>query len=457
MRTRFKARGLLLWFAAAAFVAVACDAGGLVGGDCKAGRLFCNGQCIDPLTDPNNCGSCNNVCAPGLVCSVGDCVAPGSGGMGGTPGGAGAGADAGGTAAQGGEDSGGNTSGGLPETGGMTGEGGAAGGSANGGRTARGGSGGSEPTPVGGAPGCLPPFDSAEQCGDCDTQCSGDTPLCAPSALDDSYECVPLCPPPLEACGDQCVDTNVSPLHCGQCFNLCPSGICQDGQCVGANPGHVGLYCLDYTWAEQQTAHTALLGNAVFLPLRNEVRILAFTRYAAPAVRQQVDRVIFWSSRARGRTYRIDSFTDGMQLSSVLNVFDYDVFMVYDQANATSPQLTMLGNTWRAALEQFAKAGGVVVALNGAQGNGAMPDFIRAAGLYEVDGHNAIALDDRTTRFYNRAAGDALGIGVVSPLSPVPYSCTFQTSSPPDATTTFVVSDAQTGIGNPVVIHRVVP
>ena len=45
------------------------------GGDaftCLPNELYCSGVCIDPLTDPFNCGVCGNVC-PSLLCSAGKC------------------------------------------------------------------------------------------------------------------------------------------------------------------------------------------------------------------------------------------------------------------------------------------------------------------------------------------------------------------------------------------------
>jgi hypothetical protein len=50
-----------------------CLVGGLVpGGNC------CSGVCVNPLTDPNNCGSCGNVCLSGAgeVCINGQCRIP---------------------------------------------------------------------------------------------------------------------------------------------------------------------------------------------------------------------------------------------------------------------------------------------------------------------------------------------------------------------------------------------
>lgn len=41
---------------------------------CSTTQLCCRSACINPQTDPNNCGGCGNVCAVGKVCSGGVCV-----------------------------------------------------------------------------------------------------------------------------------------------------------------------------------------------------------------------------------------------------------------------------------------------------------------------------------------------------------------------------------------------
>ncbi|HEY8943115.1 MAG TPA: hypothetical protein VIM73_02585, partial [Polyangiaceae bacterium] len=256
-------------------------------------------------------------------------------------------------------------------------------------------------------------------------------------------------------CGDQCVDTNVHPLHCGGCNNVCPSGICQMGECVGATTGHVATYCLDYVYARQQSAHTILLGNAIFLPIRNEIRILAFSRWAPSSVRTQVGRVIQWSATARGRTFTLTNVTAPAELSAQLSIQNYDVFLIYDQSAAPPGELATVGQSWQNSmvLEAFARAGGVIVVLDGAQGTGEMAEFIDQAGLLELNGHTPIAPEDTTTRFFNRAPGDALGINVVSPLSPVPNSCTFDTPVAPSSESVFVITD---DANTPVVVHRIV-
>ncbi len=51
------------------------DGGGPVdGGVCDIGQLSCNGRCVRPETDPENCGVCGNICPPGDVCVSGTCL-----------------------------------------------------------------------------------------------------------------------------------------------------------------------------------------------------------------------------------------------------------------------------------------------------------------------------------------------------------------------------------------------
>jgi hypothetical protein len=41
---------------------------------CGPDLIRCEAECIDPITDPSNCGRCGNVCEIGTVCSLGECV-----------------------------------------------------------------------------------------------------------------------------------------------------------------------------------------------------------------------------------------------------------------------------------------------------------------------------------------------------------------------------------------------
>lgn len=267
------------------------------------------------------------------------------------------------------------------------------------------------------------------------------------------------CEDPLVACGGECVDTNVNPLHCGRCFNACPSGICQAGECVGATTGHVAAYCMNFAAASAQSTHAVLLANAVFLPIRAEVRILALTSWAPARVRSRITDLLRASASTRGRSFALTELDDPSKLSAELNIQNYDVFLIYEQSTAPAGELAALGADWQKSLvlESFARAGGVIIALDGAQGSGEMPEFLAASGLLEVNGHTAIAEDDGTTRFYNRAPADALAVNVVSPFSPVSNSCTFESALTPSSETVFVVTDAPSpAAGDPVAVHRIV-
>jgi hypothetical protein len=49
-----------------------CSSGSCVG-SCSPGYISCGVGCVNPLTDPQNCGSCGNLCADGQACKEGAC------------------------------------------------------------------------------------------------------------------------------------------------------------------------------------------------------------------------------------------------------------------------------------------------------------------------------------------------------------------------------------------------
>ncbi len=50
------------------------DGGDGDSGRCPPGFIRCGGECIDPMSDPANCGGCDNPCGAGEVCNEGACV-----------------------------------------------------------------------------------------------------------------------------------------------------------------------------------------------------------------------------------------------------------------------------------------------------------------------------------------------------------------------------------------------
>ena len=302
---------------------------------------------------------------------------------------------------------------------------------------------------------CLPPHDSPSHCGDCDTRCTEPAPLCAPDG-NGSFECVPECEPPLVKCGGQCVDPasfNSDPDNCGRCGNQCPSDICQDGECVGARYGNIALICSDLNSANSTSSLTTLLGNAVFMPATNPVHVLAYTHGAAAAAVTRVNQVITWAGDARGREAEITEAKTVSAVTGSLNVDDYQVLLIHDLDQAGSGDPAAAATTWESGsvLSSFAKAGGTIIVLDGADGTAEMHDLITTANLLAVTGQTEITGE----QLWNQAPFDVLGANLLSPFLGTSHTCTFDTSVTGDNETIFVLTDDEAG-GAPIAIHRVI-
>jgi len=299
---------------------------------------------------------------------------------------------------------------------------------------------------------CVPPvFDTPEACGACNATCPKAEPTCSPDSAG-GYKCVLVCEDPLKACNGQCVDFNIDANNCGTCGNVCLSGICQGGMCVGAKDGHIVLACMNYQNALTNSAANTLLGNAVLLPQPKQVRILAYTEFASAATRAKVDQHITAEAAARGRSVVITPLTKYTSASATLSIANFDEFLIYEQDSADPGVLGTVGTVWQmnSVLSSFAAAGGVIVGLSG--GGYEMDQFFSNAQLLDVS-----AQTDVTGSFlYNRASLDSVGNNVISPFSALPDSCTFTTSTAPDQTTVFVVRDAPNDTAPPVVVHRAI-
>ena len=416
----------------------ACGSSGIVGGDCAASYVSCDGLCVDAQHDPNNCGGCAHACKPGVACTDAICKGTLADGSAGSSGGGEAG-DAGASGYGASSASGGNSGSGASNTGGDAG-----GDDLDAGQL-------SDAKHDGDAA-CLPPYKRPDACGNCATKCPKSAPTCSPDGMG-SYQCVLVCIDPLKQCNGQCVDFNIDPDNCGTCGNVCPSGICQGGKCVGAQVGHVVLGCMDYQTPAKNTAQTVLMGNAVFLPLRNPVRILAYTEYAPQAQRDLVNQDIQYAATARGRNFTITALSKASAATAALNINDYEVFLIYDQTAAPKGQLATVGSTWQtnSVVDSFAAAGGMVVVLSG--GKSEMDQFMSNSQLLDVTAQTVVS----ASFLYNRAPADALGANVISPFLAAMNSCTFTTSLTPDSDNIFVISDAAPPmVGSPVVVHRVI-
>jgi hypothetical protein len=294
---------------------------------------------------------------------------------------------------------------------------------------------------------CNPPYDTPEHCGDCETRCADPTPLCG---LQGTFKCVAQCEPPLFACGATCVNTSSDETNCGACSFVCPSGICQAGGCVGKGYGHevvVGTDYADPTLA-QSSALVTLLGNAIFQTVATAVRVLAYDEFAEPATVTRIEGWLSTMATGRGKSVTISKASDWTVIPQQLSVAQYQVLLVYDQALAPSDQMATTGTLWNAAMNAFAKGGGIVVVLDGGSA-GRMKEFLTNSGLLEVTDQT----DVTGTQLNIDAPTDVVGQNLPNVLAAKKTTVAFTTTQMRDNYHVFVVTDA-TGM-LPVVVHSV--
>jgi hypothetical protein len=210
---------------------------------------------------------------------------------------------------------------------------------------------------------------------------------------------------------------------------------------------------MDYEQVFQSSAQTTLLGNAVFLPRRDPVRVLAYSEHAESAIMNSTDRTIRWAGTNLNLTADITRTASLTQIESELTLVNYDVFLVYDQSQAASGQLAAAGAQLAATLDAFTSPGGVVVVMSGGTGIGEMPAFATSAGLANISAETPYTSE----LAYNRASFDVIGFGVISPFLTLASSCTLTTTEAPASDTVFVVTDTAPtmGVGAPVVLHKI--
>jgi hypothetical protein len=296
-----------------------------------------------------------------------------------------------------------------------------------------------------------PPYVTAAACGSCFVQCTSPTDTCRLDG-DSNYTCQPPCTAPKVLCDGRCIDIQTDPLGCGVCGKVCASNLCAAGVCQGAAPGDVVLIGADYRQASGGSAQARVLTNAVLIPSSNPLRVLSYERYAEFASVLNVKGLVTAAAGARPVAYTVSN--DATSLASADLAKDFDVVLVYDQRNADALALQAEGATWKAPLGTFAKAGGVVVVLDGNGGNGNMPVLVRSAGLLDVTAHATMTPGSRVTVL---APNDVVGTLVPSPYGVFQRSASFTLTEPNGGDVTYVAAvDLNPGVGAPVVVHRIV-
>lgn len=392
-----------------ASVAQGCGAdASLVDGECASSYAACDGACVDTATDPENCGGCASRCASGVACSGGLC--------GGALDGSGDGrldAPGDGTAGDGSGD-------------GAQGDGGDA---------------------------CPPPpYVTAAACGACGIVCVAPKSACIIDVTG-APVCALPCVAPLAECSGKCIDVSNDPQNCGACGKFCPSNICKLSKCQGATPGDVVVIGHDYRDAIAASSQARVLTNAVFIPTSNPLRILSYEQFADAGVVANVKALI--QSAAGGRTIKLTVATNPAALASGSLAQIYDVVLVHDQQGGPPATLATIGASAAADLAAFAKSGGVIVALDGAGGQGGMPSLLTGAQLLDVASHQSIPAGSLVSV---GAPADRIATLVVSPYGTFDRSVTIQSNEANGGNVIYVASQLVGGVpGDPVVVHKVVP
>ncbi len=395
------------WLALAPLLVFAACGSPLVGLECKPNFERCGESCVDLRSNEAHCGGCEFACTAGELCHEAMCV-PGVSDGGGPP-----------------EDA---SDGSAPDA--STGDAGPM-------------------TPprcvgAGSAEACvcglgeLKCGDTCRDVGSDPNHCGACNNSCGPGGFCVGGMCRPSCDPPLTQCNPLCVDLQTDPDNCGACGKVCESGICLDGECIGATAGHVVAMGHDLT--NNTPATRRLLGNAVLLPLADPVKVLVFDEKASAQSKAGVESALVAMASATGRSYEATAVTS-LAVTFLLSMSD--VFLIEAQAMATNDQLIKNGETWSLALQQFLERGGVIVLLEGPGGaNDGTYQILKAAGVFDAAARVAVGRKQLTLA----APSDAVANAV-----PTFYQGGNETMGFDISASTVVVQDDETGV--PVVLH----
>jgi hypothetical protein len=295
-------------------------------------------------------------------------------------------------------------------------------------------------------PVCMPPFNTAQQCGDCFTQCVAPNDTCKP--VDGGFACGPLCVPPLINCGGTCLDPRMDPLNCGSCNHICSTFLCANSMCVNGTNGEVVVIGHDYsTLIPPGGAQQKVLTNSVFIRAASPLRVLAYEGNAAMASVTRVTGILQTFAAQSSHPINITATTMGTDIPAMLDPMTFDVLFVFDPVSAAAGTLGPLGTTWNAKVTAFLAGGGLIVALDGGT-NAETPQLITNAGMLSVTAQTTLPSG---TRINNTAPGDSVGANVGAFYGVTNNSASF-TTEPAAGNVVYVFTNLMTSA--PAVIHK---
>lgn len=190
------------------------------------------------------------------------------------------------------------------------------------------------------------------------------------------------CAPPLELCAGECVDTTSDPQNCGECGNVCPTGLCVDSQCVGDIVGHIVAIGHDY--GAFNAPMRRMLGNALGLGKHQTVVVGWWRGTASEDIHAAVR-----NAGAQGLTLMSRPFVfTGIADINATTLTGLDVVVVEPQTGDGAAAEAQ-GTQAKSALDDFLLMGGAVVLLDGA--GTVSYRFAKGAGLYDVSGTTEVS------------------------------------------------------------------